>query len=488
MHRTEAPAPAGAARPRQRFFRQAPAWLLVLLIGTLPAPPVHAEPQSPPQPDQPAPTAAHSSSGFIETLRTQAQTLVDAGRAEVAFDLVASHESAHIGDPDYDYLLGTIALAAGRHAAAVHALERVVLVQPSYAGAWLDLAIAHFRLGELDTADEILAHVEKQFDPPPALRTDIASVRRSIASARRWRGWQTELGAFGGHTSNANYGLAVSALSLSLDGMPATLLLDPSYRPRADGFGEVRASLSRRFELDAGRQADTSATLRHRRHGRENEQDQWDVAASGTWRRPFAWRGIEGATLFAGGQVRDLRIDQRGVSLLQASGGLRVPAGRCSLSGRLDAERRLFAAASEYDALIPWVGAGAECGIGEVQWGGQLRLGNDLAVNARPGGDTRRVEALGYARWQARPGLQLGAVLLLAASRDELGYSPLLADGQRRWVQRLATKLEAVWVPGADPRSPWAVVIEMESIRDRSNIGLSTLNIHQILTGLNYRF
>ncbi len=447
-----------------------------------PAPSAPAE-----QPSAPDSTPAHAG-GFIDTLRAQARALAEAGRAEAAFELVASHEAAHVGDPDYDYLLGTMALAAGRPAAAVHALERVVLVQPSYAGAWLDLAIAHFRLGEIDTADEILAHVDKQFDPPPALRADIAGVRRSMAAARRWRGWQAELGAFGGHTSNANYGLAVSALSLSLDGVPATLLLDPSYRPRADSFGEVRASLTRRFELADGRQADTSALLRHRQHGHESAQDQWDVAASGTWRRPLDWRGVAGAMLFAGAHLRDLRIDQRGVSLLQASGGVRLPAGRCSLSTRVDAERRIFAGASEYDAQIPWLGAGAECAAGDWQWGGQLRLGHDSAVNDRPGGDTRRAEALGFARWQARPGLQLGAVLLLADSRDAQGYSPLLAGGDRRWVQRRAAKLEAVWVPGADPRSPWAIVIEVESIRDRSNIGLSTLDITQVLTGLNYRF
>ncbi len=424
---------------------------------------------------------------YLATLRTQVQALIAAGNAEAAFTLVAAHEDAGTGDPDYDYLLGTTALAAGRHAVAVHALERVVLVQPSYAGAWLDLAIAHYRLNELDTADRMLAHVEQNFDPPPALRADIASVRRNISSARRWRGWQADVGGFVGHTSNANYGLSVSALRLTLDGVPATLLLDPSYQPRSDSFGELRAAATRRFELDAGRQADASLALRHRQHASQSAQDQWDASATGSWRLPVPWRGQDGAILFAAGSVRELRFDGRGVSQLQASGGLRVPFGTCIASGRADLDQRRFSGASAYDAVIPWLGVGAECGRAGLQWGGQLRLGRDFATNDRPGGDSLRAETLAFGRWQAQPSLQLGALLIAAHTRDDDGYSPLLAGGARRWVNRLAAKLEAIWVPGPNPRSPWALVIEIESIRDRSNIGLSTLDVTQILLGLNYR-
>jgi len=457
---------------------------------------VHAEPASADSADvrrqdneQGGTDAAHPAAqpGYLATLRAQAQALIAAGRPEEAFQLVAAHEAAGVGDPDYDYLLGTTALAAGRHAAAVHALERAVLVQPAFAGAWLDLAIAHYRLNELDTADRMLAHVEQNFDPPAALRADIAAVRRNIDSARRWRGWQADIGGFIGHTSNANYGLSVSALRLTLDGVPATLLLDPGYRPRADSFGELRASASRRFELSGGEQADASFALRHRAHASQSAQDQWDASATGSWRRPVAWPGREGAALFAAASVRELRFDDRGVSQLQASGGLRVPVDQCILSARADLDHRRFSGASAYDAVIPWLGAGAECGRTGLQWGGQVRLGRDLALNDRPGGDSLRAEALAFGRWQVQPNLQLGALLVAAHTRDQDAYSPILAGGERRWVNRVAGKLEAIWVPGPNPRSPWAVVIEIESIRDRSNIGLSTLDVTQLLLGLNYR-
>lgn len=434
-----------------------------------------------------APADAATAASYLATLREQASALIASGQPEAAFALVAAHEAASVGDPDYDYLLGTTALAAGRNAAAAHAFERVVLVQPGYAGAWLDLAIAHFRLGELDTADSVLAHVEANFDPPPALRTDIAVVRRSIAGARLRYGWQTELGSFAGHTSNANYGLAVSALRLSLDGVPATLLLDPSYRPRADGFAELRASTGRRFDLPGSQQADVNLSLRHRMHGSQRADDQSDASASGTLRRPVQIRGLEGASMFAAAALRELRLSGRGVRVVQGSLGLRVPSGTCQLSARGDLEQRRFGGARAYDALIPWLGGGAECADGHLQWGGQLRLGRDIALNPRPGGDSLRAETLAYGRWQAQPNLQLGAMLVLAHSRDDDGYSPLLAGGQRRSVNRTGAKLEAVWVPGANPRSPWAVLIEIESIRDRSNIGLSTLDVTQFLIGLNYR-
>ncbi len=425
---------------------------------------------------------------ILEDLQALAQAMIRQGRAADALALLAEYEDRNVGNPDYDYLLGVTALAAGRDAVAVHALERVILVQPSHAGAFLDLAIAHYRLGEIDSADVMLAHVESQLDPPPALRAEIMQTRRRIIRAKLTRHWRAEFGASVGRTSNANYGLAVSSLQLTLNDAPVTLLLDPSYRPRGDGFAEARASATRTDELEGGTQRELNFSMRYRGYMSEHGQDQADTIGTGIWRAPAAWLGIDGARLITTASLRYLSFGSSGVAIAQLGRGLRVPAGTCQLTGRADYEHRAYAQASTYDAAIPWMAAGAECTRGALQYGGLQRLGWDIAVNDRPGSDTLRAETLLYARWQARPNLQLGATLLYAYARDSESYSAILAGGDRRRVDRFGQKLEAVWVPGNDPRSPWAIVFELENINDRSNIGLSTLDVTQFQMGLVFRY
>lgn len=432
--------------------------------------------------------AREADTSVIEDLQALTQAMIRQGRAADALDLIAGFETDNVGNPEFDYLLGVTALAAGRDAIAVHALERVILVQPSHAGAFLDLSIAHYRLGELDSADVMLGHVETQLDPPPALRAEIVQTRRRISRAKLTRHWRAELGASVGHTSNANYGLAVSSLQLTLNDAPVTLLLDPSYRPRGDGFTEARASANRTDELEGGTQRELNFSMRYRGYMSEHGQDQADTVATGTWRKPAQWPGMDGARVLTAASLRYLSFGGNGVAIAQLGRGLRMPAGACQLTVRADYEHRAYAQSNTYDAAIPWMAAGAECARGVWQFGGLQRLGWDIAVNDRPGGDTLRAETLLFARWQARPNLQLGATLLYAYARDSGSYSAILAGGERRRVDRFGQKIEAIWVPGNDSRSPWALVFELENISDRSNIGLSTLDVTQFQMGLIFRY
>lgn len=427
----------------------------------------------------------------VDALRVRAQAMINAGQSASAFTLVVSYESLYVGNPDYDYLLGVTALSARENVAAVHALERAVLVQPNYAGAWLDLAIAHFRLGETDTADALLKHVEESFDPPPGMLAQIAAVRRKFSSTRLKqvvRGWQSEVGLYVGHTTNANYGLSVSTIQLSLDGIPATLLLDPSFRPRADGFTELRGSASRAIQLDQGERADLHGLIRSRRYGSEGDMNQSEALASAIWRGPTTWLGVDDATRYAGASLRNLIFDGRSMTVGMLTGGIRVQRAKCSLVGRFDYEHRIYSGSIGLDAAIPWVGMVAECGSERVQYGVQQRVGFDKALQRRAGGDALRLESILYGRWQARRDLQVGANLVYAYARDSEPYSPILENGARRWLHRFAQKIEALWVPGGSPTSPWAIVIELENIVDRSNIGLSNVRVNQFTLGLSYRY
>ena len=59
-------------------------------------------------------------------------------------------------NPDELYQLGLAALAAGQSDLARQAFERVVVLRPGFAGAWLDLALATARSGDTAAAVELL--------------------------------------------------------------------------------------------------------------------------------------------------------------------------------------------------------------------------------------------------------------------------------------------------------------------------------------------
>jgi hypothetical protein len=79
-------------------------------------------------------------------------------------------------------------------------------------------------------------------------------------------------------------------------------------------------------------------------------------------------------------------------------------------------------------------------------------------------------------------------MLFYAYSKDADSFSPLLANGEQRWITRFGQKIDALWVPGTNPRSPWAILMEFDSIKDLSNIGLSTLGVKQVQIGLVFRY
>ncbi len=100
--------------------------------------------------------ALSSAAGGAETSSelTQAQTLLNAGKAADAYALLLPLQFEQAGDPVYDYLLGVAALDSGNFNAATFAFERVLAVNPNHAGARMDMARAYFALNDLSRAAE----------------------------------------------------------------------------------------------------------------------------------------------------------------------------------------------------------------------------------------------------------------------------------------------------------------------------------------------
>ena len=140
-----------------------------------------------------------------EKAMQRADALVKAGKPGEAYDLLEPMEFERSGEVRYDYLLGIAALDSGKPDKATLAFERVLAVDPNFAGARLDMARAYYQLGDLPRAQKEFNTVLKQ-NPPPAAKATIKKYLAAIdtrmhAKDTRISGY---LEATAGHDSNVN--------------------------------------------------------------------------------------------------------------------------------------------------------------------------------------------------------------------------------------------------------------------------------------------
>ncbi len=137
-----------------------------------------------------------------KTLR-EADELVKNNRPAQALALLQSLEFERAGEVPFDYLLGIAALDSGQPDKATLAFERVLVVDPNFAGARLDMARAYYQLGDLARARTEFEAVLKQ-NPPEAARLTIQKYLDQISVLQQAR--QTRVTGYAegvlGHDSN----------------------------------------------------------------------------------------------------------------------------------------------------------------------------------------------------------------------------------------------------------------------------------------------
>jgi tetratricopeptide (TPR) repeat protein len=106
-----------------------------------------------------------------DDLLLQAKQQLDNGNAQQAYNLLVPLQSTRAGDPEFDFLLGSAALALGKNTEAVFALERVLAVEPNSAPARAQIARAYFNLKEIETSKREFENVKKQDVPPEVSAT-----------------------------------------------------------------------------------------------------------------------------------------------------------------------------------------------------------------------------------------------------------------------------------------------------------------------------
>ena len=87
--------------------------------------------------------------------------------------LLSPEETRLAGNPLFDYLYGVAALDTGRLSNAIFALQRALAVSPSFSGARLELARAHYDAGNPSLARPLFERLLEE-DPPDGVRAVVA--------------------------------------------------------------------------------------------------------------------------------------------------------------------------------------------------------------------------------------------------------------------------------------------------------------------------
>lgn len=187
-----------------------------------------------------------------------AEALMKAGRPADAYNLLTPLEFDRSGEVRFDYLIGIAALDSGKPDKATLAFERVLAVDPNFAGARLDMARAYFQLGDLPRAKTEFETVAKQ-NPPEAARATIQKYLDAIAAQQASK--QTRFSAYIegglGHDSNVNNSTSQSQISVPAFGN-LVFTLSPTNLKTADNYygiatgGEISHNLNTAWGLYVG--------------------------------------------------------------------------------------------------------------------------------------------------------------------------------------------------------------------------------------------
>jgi len=99
----------------------------------------------------------------------EAESLLAAGNAQGAWELLLPLEGIYSGRAYFDYLLGVAALDSGRYSTAILSLQRAAASAPQFSGARMELARAHFEAGELGAARPLFVALLSE-SPPAGVR------------------------------------------------------------------------------------------------------------------------------------------------------------------------------------------------------------------------------------------------------------------------------------------------------------------------------
>jgi len=408
---------------------------------------------------------------------------VEKGRYLDALAALQAVQSAHGDDPAYFNLLGILALKIGDHATAVTAFERVVLMQPENAGAWLDLAIASAESGNTTGATAYFDYVESTFNPPPVVRVVISRYRARMAARVDESPWQSYADVMVGVDTNANSGLQTSAIPLTFGADRINLILDPSLQARTDQFTHLGIGTRYRERL-GDNIAEVSMGVRTREYVHEKNFSTVGANLSAGLHRSTllgdasAWLHLERLWLGGSSLMNNLR------AVVQVE----RPVEGCRLGASAEFEWRRYTALKTLDANVLWGQAGIACDWKLAQIPVQSiligRLGFDDPTGPRAGGYTQHNELIAQLGMPVAWGARADLSLTLAQARDDEGYSPLLEQNAPRRLDRQTLRLSVL----APVTTEVDLQLLAEDNRFKSNLALFRQSGRSLTVGFRYRF
>ena len=259
--------------------------------------------------------------------------LIEAGKPREADTLAQQLMTENAGEPEFDFWLGLARIEASKPGEAVFALERVLIAKPAHHRARLELARAHFMLGDLSAARAEFETVLAQ-DPPANVRTRIGTFLQQISDlSRRARfrlGGSASIAA--GYDTNVNS--ATEANELVIPAFNVPLRLSDDGREQEDGFRELAASAHGQYLVNRQRAWFGGLSINNRDNFSTDSFDTTQFAVSAgaalttastaTWRFPLGWQRLQAD----GSTVRDLTTAgvswQRNITAGGVSGSLQA--------------------------------------------------------------------------------------------------------------------------------------------------------------------
>ncbi|HYA46815.1 MAG TPA: tetratricopeptide repeat protein [Burkholderiales bacterium] len=216
----------------------------------------------------------------LADLLARSQGLSRSGKAAEAYELLLAAEDTYIGTPEFDYALGRAALEAGHPDKATLAFTRVLALDPTHAGASIDMGRAYLALGDVTRARTVFQNL-LALNPPPEVRAqlqaflDLTNAPRAGTSGGL--AYQGFLALMVGRSSNVNQSPSQSVIFLPA--LSANFVLPGQNVRIADKFAGIVGGVDSSWSLGDSYSLVFGGQLLERRNFHETDFDLGGVNA-----------------------------------------------------------------------------------------------------------------------------------------------------------------------------------------------------------------
>lgn len=189
-------------------------------------------------------THSYAEESYAELVK-QAQNLIQTGAHQQAYDLLRKKETEFGDKAEFNYHLGFAALQAGKHAEAVFALERALILNPDLPQARADLGRAYYYLGENASAKEQFQQVQYDETTPGSVRSTIDKFLSAIQSRFDSSGQRLEffIDAGVGFDSNVNSATSLDEVVLPVFAQFGAAPIDENSQEQDSIFFEIEPAV-----------------------------------------------------------------------------------------------------------------------------------------------------------------------------------------------------------------------------------------------------